>query len=159
MLGSSAIDLAWTAEGRLDACIQLGNKPWDTSAGVLIARERAYLATVPDRRAVPGRRHPLLAILGLAAAAVLAGARSIAAIAEWAADAPQPVRVTLGARHHAPGYLAVPAEATIRRALARLDATPSPARSAPGWPTRNVGVPWPAGGGRRRRRQDRAPAT
>jgi myo-inositol-1(or 4)-monophosphatase len=33
MLGSSAIDLAWTAEGRLDACIQLGNKPWDTSAG------------------------------------------------------------------------------------------------------------------------------
>ena len=39
MLGSSAIDLAWTAEGRLDACIQLGNKPWDTSAGELIARE------------------------------------------------------------------------------------------------------------------------
>jgi myo-inositol-1(or 4)-monophosphatase len=39
MLGSSAIDLAWTAEGRLDACVMLGNKPWDTSAGVLIARE------------------------------------------------------------------------------------------------------------------------
>jgi Inositol monophosphatase family len=38
-LGASAIDLAWTAEGRLDACIMLGNKPWDTSAGVLIARE------------------------------------------------------------------------------------------------------------------------
>ena len=32
-------NLAWTAEGRLDACIMLGNKPWDTSAGVLIARE------------------------------------------------------------------------------------------------------------------------
>jgi myo-inositol-1(or 4)-monophosphatase len=27
MLGSSAIDLAWIAEGRLDACIQLGNDP------------------------------------------------------------------------------------------------------------------------------------
>jgi Inositol monophosphatase family len=39
MLGASAIDLAWTAEGRPDACIMLGNKPWDTSAGVLIARE------------------------------------------------------------------------------------------------------------------------
>ena len=39
MLGSSAIDLAWTAEGRLDACVLLGNKPWDTSAGLLIARE------------------------------------------------------------------------------------------------------------------------
>ncbi|MGH3815112.1 MAG: inositol monophosphatase family protein [Pseudonocardiaceae bacterium] len=31
--------MAWTAQGRLDACIMLGNKPWDTSAGVLIARE------------------------------------------------------------------------------------------------------------------------
>jgi myo-inositol-1(or 4)-monophosphatase len=39
MLGASSIDLAWTAHGRLDACIMLGNKPWDTSAGVLIARE------------------------------------------------------------------------------------------------------------------------
>lgn len=39
MIGSSAIDLAWTAHGRLDACIMLGNKLWDTSAGVLIARE------------------------------------------------------------------------------------------------------------------------
>jgi myo-inositol-1(or 4)-monophosphatase len=39
MLGASAIDLAWTAQGRLDACIMLGNNPWDTSAGVLIARE------------------------------------------------------------------------------------------------------------------------
>jgi myo-inositol-1(or 4)-monophosphatase len=39
MLGTSAIDLAWTAQGRLDACVLLGNKPWDTSAGVLIAQE------------------------------------------------------------------------------------------------------------------------
>lgn len=39
MLGTSAIDLAWTAQGRLDACIMLGNKPWDTSAGILIAQE------------------------------------------------------------------------------------------------------------------------
>jgi hypothetical protein len=39
----------------------------------------------------------LVAILALAAAAVLAGARSIAAIAEWAADTPQPIRAALGA--------------------------------------------------------------
>jgi DDE_Tnp_1-associated len=82
----------------------------------------AYLAAVPDPRAARGRRHPLVAILAMAAAAVLAGARSIAAIAEWAADAPQPVRVALGARRDAPDHFAVPAEATIRRTLARLDA-------------------------------------
>jgi myo-inositol-1(or 4)-monophosphatase len=39
MIGASTIDLAWTAEGRLDACVMLGNKPWDTAAGVLVARE------------------------------------------------------------------------------------------------------------------------
>jgi len=82
----------------------------------------AYLARVPDPRAARGRRHPLVAILALAAAAVLAGARSIAAVAEWAADAPGPVRAALGARQHAPGCFAVPAEATVRRTLARLDA-------------------------------------
>jgi predicted transposase YbfD/YdcC len=81
-----------------------------------------YLAGVPDPRRAAGRRHPLVAILALAAAAVLAGARSIAAVAEWAADAPGPVRAALGARQHAPGHFAVPAEATIRRTLARLDA-------------------------------------
>ena len=81
----------------------------------------AYLASVPDPRATRGRRHPLVAILGLAAAAVLAGARSIAAIAEWAAEAPQPIRAALGARRDAPGHFAVPAEATIRRTLSRLD--------------------------------------
>ena len=82
----------------------------------------AYLAAVPDPRGALGRRHPLVAILAIAAAAVLAGARSIAAIAEWAADAPQPVRATVGARRDAPGHFAVPAEATIRRTLSRLDA-------------------------------------
>jgi DDE_Tnp_1-associated len=82
----------------------------------------AYLAAVPDPRAARGRRHPLVAILAMAAAAVLAGARSFAAIAEWAVDAPQPIRAALGARHHAPGHFTVPTEATIRRTLARLDA-------------------------------------
>jgi predicted transposase YbfD/YdcC len=82
----------------------------------------AYLAAVPDPRASRGCRHRLVAILAMAAAAVLAGARSIAAIAEWAADTPQPVRAALGARRAAPEQFAVPAEATIRRTLARLDA-------------------------------------
>jgi predicted transposase YbfD/YdcC len=82
----------------------------------------AYLASVPDPRATRGRRHRLVAILAMATAAVLAGARSIAAIAEWATEAPQPIRAALSAHHHAPGHWSVPAEATIRRTLARLDA-------------------------------------
>jgi hypothetical protein len=40
----------------------------------------------------------------------------------WAADAPQPVRAAPGARRNAPDHPAVPAEATIRRTLSRLDA-------------------------------------
>jgi hypothetical protein len=83
----------------------------------------AYLATITDPRARAGRRHPLVAILGLAAAAVLAGARSVTTITEWAADAPQPVHAALGVRRGPlTGRRAVPAEVTIRRTLARLDA-------------------------------------
>jgi DDE_Tnp_1-associated len=83
----------------------------------------AYLATIPDPRARPGRRHPLVAILALAAAAVLSGARSFAAIAEWATDAPQAVRSALGVRRDPlTGCFIVPTEATIRRTLGRLDA-------------------------------------
>jgi hypothetical protein len=84
----------------------------------------AYLATVTDPRARAGRRHPLVAILVLAATAVLAGARSITAIAEWAADAPQPVRAALGTRRDprtGRWVWAVPTETTIRRTLARVD--------------------------------------
>lgn len=39
MFGSAAIDLVWVASGRLDASVMFANKPWDTTAGVLIARE------------------------------------------------------------------------------------------------------------------------
>jgi predicted transposase YbfD/YdcC len=83
----------------------------------------AYLATIDDPRSRAGRRHPLVAVLLIAAAAVLAGARSIAAIAEWAADAPQSIRAALGTRHDPfAGWWVVPTETTIRRTLARLDA-------------------------------------
>ncbi|WBB63665.1 inositol monophosphatase [Streptomyces sp. WMMC500] len=39
MWGTAALDLVWVAEGRTDACVILSNNPWDTSAGVVIARE------------------------------------------------------------------------------------------------------------------------
>jgi hypothetical protein len=71
-----------------------------------------------QRPSAPADRDP-----GMATAAVLTGARSMAAIAEWAADAPQPVRAAFGARRDAPNHWVVPAEATIRRTLGRVDPT------------------------------------
>ena len=46
----------------------------------------SVLAAVADPRARRGVRHRLAVILALAVCAVLAGARSFTAIAEWAAD-------------------------------------------------------------------------
>ena len=66
MLGTAALDLAWVAEGRLDASVTLGNKPWDTSAGVLLAREAG--ATVVD---ADGRPHDLDSAATIAAPAAL----------------------------------------------------------------------------------------
>ncbi len=54
MFGSAAIDLAWVAEGHVDASVMLANKPWDTVAGVILAREAG--AVVLDRY---GRPHTL----------------------------------------------------------------------------------------------------
>lgn len=51
MLGTAALDLAWLAEGKLDAAVMLSNKPWDTQAGVLLAREAG--ATVLGRSGEP----------------------------------------------------------------------------------------------------------
>jgi predicted transposase YbfD/YdcC len=74
------------------------------------------LAAVPDPRARRGVRHRLVAILGLALCAVLAGARSFTAIAEWAADADQATRDALGVTG------VVPCESTFRRTLQAMDA-------------------------------------
>jgi predicted transposase YbfD/YdcC len=61
-------------------------------------------------------------VLAVSAAAVLAGARSVTAIAEWAADAPGPVLAALGVRRDPlTRRCHVPGEATIRRVLARVD--------------------------------------
>lgn len=47
-----------------------------------------YLAQITDPRHRRGRRHTLATVLAVAVAAVLTGARSLAAIGEWASDAP-----------------------------------------------------------------------
>jgi predicted transposase YbfD/YdcC len=80
------------------------------------------LAQITDPRQRRGRRHSLVGVLAVAVAAVLAGAKSLAAIGEWAADAPQPVLAALGARRDPlRGAWQPPGEATVRRVLARVD--------------------------------------
>ena len=72
--GSEALDLAWTASGRLGATIMLSNLPWDVSGGVLLVREAG--GTVVDLDGTPhtpasrctvacasGLRQPLLGLI------------------------------------------------------------------------------------------------
>jgi predicted transposase YbfD/YdcC len=79
------------------------------------------LAAVPDPRRAEGRRHPLAFVLSLSACAVPAGAKSLTAIAEWAADAPPDVLAALGAPVREPAGPIAPAEATVRRVLQCVD--------------------------------------
>jgi predicted transposase YbfD/YdcC len=84
---------------------------------------REFLAGVPDPRDPRGVRHSLASILLISVAAVLAGARSFAAIGEWAADAPPGVLSTMGVRFDPlAGRFRPPGEATIRRVLELTDA-------------------------------------
>jgi hypothetical protein len=102
------------------------SSPIDPAIGQLLATaqlldpDRARLlpvpGAVPDPRARQGVRHQLAVILGLAVCAVLAGARSFTAIAEWAADPDQETRDALGITG------VVPCESTFRRTFQHLDA-------------------------------------
>lgn len=55
-MGAAALDLTDLAEGRLDAYVEQGLKPWDHAAAGLIAREAGLVVTgldgVPDERLV-----------------------------------------------------------------------------------------------------------
>jgi predicted transposase YbfD/YdcC len=82
-----------------------------------------HLAQVPDPRDPRGVRHTLTSLLLAAVAAVLAGARSFAAIGEWAADAPPRVLAALGVRYDPLArQFQPPDEATFRRVLESVDA-------------------------------------
>lgn len=75
----------------------------------------AAFRAVTDPRCRRGVRHQLVVVLGVAACAVLAGARSYVAIAEWAHDLPAPVRIRLGI------YRSAPSESAIRRVLQAIE--------------------------------------
>ncbi|MGY2745390.1 ISAs1 family transposase [Arthrobacter sp. UYCu723] len=74
---------------------------------------REVLASVPDPRKRRGIRYGLAGILILAVCAMLAGAKSFAEIAEWAADT--------GRKPLARAGVSVPHVTTIQRVLARVD--------------------------------------
>ena len=76
----------------------------------------AACARVPDVRANHGRRSALPALLTLATAALLAGARSLYAISPWGRLQPEPVRRALGFAE-----AAMPAATTLHDVCKRLD--------------------------------------
>src|SRR5664280_1217212 len=81
------------------------------------ARMLDVLATVPDPRARRGVRHPAPVVLGIAIAAVIAGARSFTAIGEWATEHGAVLLAAAGLHGRDR-----PSESAIRRLLTRLDA-------------------------------------
>jgi predicted transposase YbfD/YdcC len=91
-------------------------RPLDTAESISLLQA---LSAVPDPRQSRGRRHGLQSMLLLAVGAVLAGARSYAAIAQWARCAEQAV-VVVGPTPHATTFgrvLAAVDPALLQRAL------------------------------------------
>jgi myo-inositol-1(or 4)-monophosphatase len=46
--GAAALDLAWVAAGRFDGYWEVGIKPWDIAAGILLVREAGGYVTDPE---------------------------------------------------------------------------------------------------------------
>ena len=90
-------------------------------------------AEVPEPRQRRGRRHPLPALLALAAAAMLSGARSLYAIAQWGRLQPPEVVRALGFTRDA-----TPCVATLHRAFKALDAAAFE-RALAGWARATLG--------------------
>jgi len=81
------------------------------------------LGRLPDPRSRHGRRHPLGGLLAIAAAAVLAGARSFAAIGQFSKGVPQATLARLGTwRRPYSDWHVAPGETTLRWVLQQLDA-------------------------------------
>jgi myo-inositol-1(or 4)-monophosphatase len=77
MIGTAATALTWVAAGHLDAMVMFSNKPWDTMAGVAIAREAGVVVLdldgsdhTPESRGTfavaAGIREPMLELISQA---------------------------------------------------------------------------------------------
>jgi hypothetical protein len=79
-----------------------------------------FFADIPDPRRGQGRRHPLPALLAIAAGAVLCGARGYKAIAAWASDLSQQARARFRCRSRQ-GRYEVPSRSRFREVLISVD--------------------------------------
>jgi predicted transposase YbfD/YdcC len=97
--------------------VELGDVKVSGSGGLL---ER--LGALADPRSRHGKLHGLAGLLTIAAAAVLAGARTYTAIGEYAREVPQATLARLGIwrRPYSNWYVA-PSETTLRRVLQQID--------------------------------------
>jgi hypothetical protein len=77
--------------------------------------------SIPDPRGKKGKRHPLPAILTLATAAMICGARSLYAIFQWGRLQPPPIVITLGFIKKDGKPKKTPCVATLHRVFKRLE--------------------------------------
>lgn len=94
-------------------------EPAAVPAAVTVAEQPgllAALAAIPDPRDPRGVRYPLTSMLGVAVCAVLAGAVTFAAIADWVRDLDSPAWARLGFTGR------IPVASTVWRLLVRVDA-------------------------------------
>ena len=101
-----------------------GGKPVDVRLSKSKAEELIrVLMSLPESRKRRGIRHDQTAILAVAICAVLGGAKSYVAIAEWVKRCAQNQLRRLGLRRNArTGLYQPPSEPTIRRVLQKVDA-------------------------------------
>jgi len=79
-----------------------------------------FFADIPDPRRAKGRRHPLPAVLAIAAGAILCGMRGYKGISDWAQSLGPKARERFRCRRSNGEYI-VPSEYIIRDVLIRVD--------------------------------------
>lgn len=103
----------------LDPAYRIGEPKMMLSAAQMRSLPE-FFADIADPRRAQGRRHRLVTILSLAAAAVLCGMRGYKAIADWVQSLSPQARERFGCRLDKRRRI-VPSEYVIRDALVRVD--------------------------------------